>query len=182
MLIRSLIIAAVAAAPAFAQGSPAPAAGDNPNMANARLLWTQVRSYITRAADQVPESTYTFRPTPEVRTFGELVAHVAGSQYAYCAAALGEKERAEDAVEQTAKTKAAIVQALKESNEYCGRAYAQTDAAAAKMADVFGAQRSRMIALLQNATHDNEHYGNMVTYMRINHMVPPSSQPRSSGQ
>jgi hypothetical protein len=100
----------------------------------------------------------------------------------FCAIALGVKPPAEDAVEKSAKTKAALVQALKESNDYCARAYNQTDAAAAASVELFGAQRSRLYTLLENATHDSEHYGNIVTYMRLNKMVPPSSRPRPAGK
>ena len=174
MIKRSLLILAAAAVPASAQAG-------NPNMANASALFGSVRDYITQAAADMSEAQYSFRPTPDVRTFGELIGHIAGSQKMFCAIALGEKPPAEDAVEKTAKTKAALVAALKQSNEYCAKAYQQTDAAAAAMVELFGEKRSRMYTLLENATHDNEHYGNIVTYMRMNKLVPPSSRPRPSG-
>jgi uncharacterized damage-inducible protein DinB len=173
MLKRTLAILWTAAAPAFAQAAPA-----SSNVDNARMLWEDVRGYLTEAAADVPEKLYSFRPTPDVRTFGQLIGHIAGSQKMFCALALGEKPSGEDDVEKTATTKAALVAALKESNDYCARAYKQTDAATKPMVDVFGQQRSRLFVLLENATHDNEHYGNIVTYMRINKMVPPSSKPR----
>jgi uncharacterized damage-inducible protein DinB len=170
MLKRALLLLAVVAAPAVAQGTA------NPNTANARMLWTQAHDYIAEAAKDVPESMYSFRPTPEVRTFGELLGHVAGSEKMFCAMGLGVKPPAEDDIEKTAKTKAALTAALQDAKAYCAKAYATTDAANAAMVDVFGQQRSRMYALFMNATHDNEHYGNIVTYMRINKMVPPSSK------
>jgi len=113
-----------------------------------------------------------------VRTFGQLIGHVAGSQNAFCAAALGEAERSEDEIEKSMTTKAQLVAALRASSEYCRRAYALTDAAAAQTTTLFGQKQSRMWALALNATHDGEHYGNIVTYFRIRGMVPPSSQPR----
>ena len=172
MLRRLGVLLAIAAAPLAAQSAPA-----NPNVTNARILWQQVNDYISQAAADVPEATYAYRPTPEVRTFGEILGHVAGSEKMYCALALGEKPPAEDAVEKSAKTKAALVAALKEASTYCARAYQQTDNVASGMVDVFGRQRSRLFTLLSNVTHDNEHYGNIVTYMRLNKMVPPSSRP-----
>jgi len=173
MLKRSMLILLTAAAPAAAQRAPA-----NPGVENARVLWTGVRDYITQSAADVPESMYAYRPTPEVRTFGELIGHIAGSQKMFCAIALGEAPPAEDAVEKAATTKGALVAALKESNDYCARAYDQTDAATTNaMVALFGQQHSRLFVLLENATHDNEHYGNIVTYMRLNKMVPPSSRP-----
>jgi uncharacterized damage-inducible protein DinB len=95
----------------------------------------------------------------------------------YCAIALGEQPAAEDAVESRKLGKDALIAALKKSNEDCARAYAQDDASAAGMVDVFGSQRSRLYVLMANAAHDSEHYGNLVTYLRMNGMVPPSSQP-----
>jgi len=173
MIKRSFVILAVAAAPAFAQA--------NPNMANAAALFSSVQGYITQAAADMSEAQYSFRPTADVRTFGELIGHIAGSQKMFCAIAMGEQPPAEDAVEKSAKTKAALVAALKESNDYCAKAYKQTDAAAAATVDLFGEKHSRMFTLLENVTHDNEHYGNIVTYMRMNKLVPPSSRPRPSG-
>ncbi len=99
----------------------------------------------------------------------------------FCAMARGQAPPAEDAVEKGTKTKAALVAALEASNKDCAGAYQQTEKSLAGMVDVFGAQHSRFFVLIQNTTHDNEHYGNIVTYMRLNHMVPPSSKPRSGG-
>jgi uncharacterized damage-inducible protein DinB len=174
MLKRSLLILAATAAPAYGQAA-------NPNMSNASALFAQVRGYITQAAADMSEAQYGFRPTADVRTFGELIGHIAGSQKMFCAIALGEQPPAEDAVEKAAKTKAALVAALKESNDYCAKAYRQTDAATTATVDLFGEKRSKMFVLLMNVTHDNEHYGNIVTYMRMNKLVPPSSRPGSSG-
>ncbi|HEY7393894.1 MAG TPA: DinB family protein [Gemmatimonadaceae bacterium] len=171
MLKRSLILVVAAAVPAFAQAEA------NPVASAARLNWEGNRDYITQSAADVPENLYSFRPTPDVRTFGEIIGHVAGAQSMFCAIVLGEKVPAEDAVEKTAKTKAALVDALKKSNEYCARAYAITDQAAVAMVDMFGQQRSKLYALMMNASHNAEHYGNLVTYMRINKIVPPSSRP-----
>ena len=147
--------------------------------AEARTLWKSVIGNLNQAADELPESLYAYRPTPDVRTTGELFAHIAGSQKMYCALALGEKAPDEGDVEKTTKTKAAIVAALKESNAYCERAYAQTDDMVKGPVDIFGQQHPRYYALIANASHDGEHYGNIVTYMRLNKLVPPSSRPRT---
>lgn len=165
----------LAAAPVAAQDS-APAPGANPHVGAVRALWQQMTDYITASAEQAPDSLYAYQPTPEVRTFGQLIGHVAGAQYMFCAAALGDSARAEDDIEKSRTTKAELVQALKESTDYCNRAYAQTDAATLQPLNLFGAERNRFFALTINATHNAEHYGNLVTYMRSNGMVPPSSQ------
>jgi len=145
----------------------------------ARLLWKSIIVNINVAADELSETMYAYRPTPDVRSVGEMFAHVAGSQKMFCAMALGEKAPDEAEVEKAAKTKTAIVAALKESNTYCERAYSQSDDKVKAPVDVFGEQHPRFYALLMNATHVGEHYGNIVTYMRMNKLVPPSSRPRS---
>ena len=166
-----MLLASALGAQAPARTSKAPASV----MDDVRSRWKGSTDYLARSAAAVPESSYTFRPTPAVRTFGELIAHVAGSQYSFCAAALGEAARSEDEIEKMAKTKAALVKALGESNAYCARAYAQSDAAVSrKMADDDDTRRS---VLLLNMAHNFEHYGNVITYMRMLGMVPPSSQP-----
>jgi uncharacterized damage-inducible protein DinB len=142
-----------------------------------RALWTQMSGYVTQAAEDLPESKYGYKPTTDVRSFGELIAHVAGSQYAFCATALGDSARSEDDIEKQKKTsKADLLAAMKASNDYCAKAYNQTDDAAAAKVTLFGQERTRLYALMINATHDAEHYGNIVTYMRLNKMVPPSSK------
>lgn len=141
-----------------------------------RMLWEQFTDHITTVAEELPESTYAYRPTPEVRSFGQLFGHVAGAQYLFCAAALGEAPREEDAIEKTRTRKAELVAALKASTEYCARAYDQSDAAAAGNTTLFGQERTRLFALGLNAAHNAEHYGNLVTYLRLNGIVPPSSR------
>lgn len=175
MKATALILASLIAVPALAQ-SPAPSA--NPGVDAAKTTFTIMSRYFTAAAEQLPEADYSFRPVETVRTVGQLIGHVAGANNMICAAALGEAQKAEDDIEKTVTTKAGLVAALKASNEYCARAYAMTDAAAAGRTTLFGQDQSKAFALSLNAAHVGEHYGNMVTYMRIKGLVPPSSQPR----
>ena len=167
-------LALLLAAPAAAQ-APATATAD-PAVATSRSLWQQVTSQVTAIAQELPDSLYGFKPTPEVRSFGQLFGHIAGAQYLFCAAALGEPAREEDAVEKTTTTKAGLVEALKASTAYCERAYAQSDASAQATTKLFGQERTRLWALGMNALHNGEHYGNLVTYLRINKIVPPASR------
>ena len=168
----------LAATPAAAQAQAGSAGAPGTAVAAARGIWQTMTGYVTAAAEQAPDSVYAYQPTPEVRTFGQLIGHVAGAQYMFCAAVLGDSARAEDDIEKTRTTKAELVQALKESTEYCSRAYDISDAASAETLQLFGNERTRLFTLFMNAAHNAEHYGNLVTYMRINGMVPPSSQPR----
>lgn len=141
-----------------------------------RQVWEGVTEYITRAAEQLPQEKYGYKPTDNVRTFGELIGHIAGAQNLICAAALGEPQRAEDEIEKSVSTKAGLVGALKASTNYCRRAYSQSDTEAAGETTLFGSAHTRIYALTMNAVHNGEHYGNIVTYLRLLGMVPPSSQ------
>jgi len=169
----SILLALVVAVPAAAQ-QPMTAPG---GIATNRMIWEGVANYLVKSAEQMSEANYAFKPTPEVRTFGEIIGHLAGSQDMYCALALGEKAPAEDAVEKAATSKADLIASLKASNDHCRRAYALSESAGGKMVDVFGQSRSVLYTLMSNTSHDSEHYGNLVTYMRLKGMVPPSSQP-----
>lgn len=172
---RILCLSIFAIATPLAAQSVSPASSGA--VATASTLWSQTIGYIIQSAEQMPEANYSFHPTPEVRTFGQLIGHVAGSQYMYCALALGDKAGGEGDIEKTKTSKADLVAAIKASTEYCRRAYAQSDTDAQAMIKLFGSDRSKLYALMGNATHDAEHYGNLVTYLRIKRMVPPSSQP-----
>lgn len=138
--------------------------------------WDGMIKNITIAAEEWPEADYGYKPIATVRSFGELVAHVAGSQDMICGVVLGEPPAAEDAVEKAATTKDAIVAALKASTEHCAKAYAMTDKQGTDAVELFGGPNTKMGALALNAVHDGEHYGNVVTYMRMKGMVPPSSR------
>jgi uncharacterized damage-inducible protein DinB len=128
----------------------------------------------------MPEKDYSFRPVDTVRTFGQILAHVAGANYVFCSAAKGEKSpHAEAEFEKSATTRAQIIKALNESIAYCDTAYAALDdKRAGETIDLaFGMGKgARVLPLIQNTGHLQEHYGNLVTYFRVKGMVPPSSQ------
>jgi uncharacterized damage-inducible protein DinB len=139
-----------------------------------RANWRTQHNYIRQSADLLPDDKYNWKPTPEVRSFAEQFAHVASNEMAYCAIALGQTPPPDDAVKPG--NKAAMLAALDKSLQECEKAYGQTDAASAAMTMMYGNRRTRMRALIVNATHDAEHYGNLVTYLRLNKIVPPSSR------
>ena len=151
----------------------------DPVMTSTRPHYQRVRDYILRAADQMHEADYAFRPTPEVRSFGELLGHIASTQFLFCATALDEQPPTKEDFEKTRVTKATILEALHASFSYCDRAYAMIDRRATTR--VRSDDRSEQIPLsmlVLNIGHDFEHYGNLVTYLRLKKLVPPSSQPR----
>jgi uncharacterized damage-inducible protein DinB len=172
--MRKLMIALLVAAPAWAQ-SAAPA---DPMVASSKRLFMIVKDYIVRTAEMAPADKYSYKPVDGVRTMGQLLAHVADSQYEFCGAAK-EGHAVSKGVEKSATTKEAITKALNEAFAYCESTYAgMTDAEGAHMVNLFGMKMTRLGVMDFNVAHTFEHYGNLVTYMRMNGMVPPSSQPR----
>lgn len=166
-----VVLLTLCAAPAAAQAN----AAANPAMGSVKPLWEQTTRYLMAAAEQMPEADYGFKPTADVRTFGQLVGHVANAQRMICSAAMGEQAQGGQNAEELTQ-KAAIIEALRASNAVCERAYGQSDEAALQVGRMFGREQTRLGMLVLNAAHNFEHYGNIVTYMRIKGMVPPSSQ------
>lgn len=145
-----------------------------------RAGYDMVKGYITAAADQVPENLYSYQPTEEVRTLGQLFAHVADANYMFCGAARTDNVVGPDvSIEEAASGKAEIQANLAESFAYCDSAFSAVDdvtGAAAATIEAMGMTSTRLGVLALNTAHDFEHYGNIVTYMRMNDMVPPSTQ------
>ena len=157
-------------------GATSVRAQGNPLSAEVRTDYQTVRDYFIRAAEEMPEADYSFKPTPEVRSFGQQVAHVADDQYNLCAPAKGETRKAAyRQIEQTLSTKSDLVAALKGAFAYCDAVYdALSDTAGTALAT--GQQRTRFGMLNWNLWHTWEHYGNVVVYLRLKGLVPPSSQ------
>jgi uncharacterized damage-inducible protein DinB len=168
-----LLIALVVAAPALAQETiPAQAAGMVKTMQSSL---NYVKDLIIRSAEQMPEADYAFKPTPEVRSFGQLVGHVTDANYFICSTVLAEANPS-PGVEKSKTSKADLVAALKGSYDYCSKAYAISDANTGTKITLFGQEQTRLGGLLMNVAHNWEHYGNIITYLRLKGQVPPSSQ------
>jgi uncharacterized damage-inducible protein DinB len=167
--MRTLLICLlVSAAVAMAQ--------DNPLSAFNKLAYGAEKNFLLRSAEKVPEGEYNFKPTDAVRSFGQVVGHVADAQYLFCSIVLGETNPAPK-IEQTKTSKADLIAALKGAFAYCDRAYdGMTDASATQMVKLFGADTPKLGVLMANNMHSMEHYGNLVTYMRLKNIVPPTSE------
>jgi uncharacterized damage-inducible protein DinB len=140
------------------------------------MMYGIVKNNLLKAAEKMPESNYSFKPTPDVRSFGQVVGHVSDANYMFCSAVLGEKAPVTD-IEKTKTTKADLVQAIGDSFRYCDKVYDEmTDAAAVEKMKFFGRDAAKLSILAFNNMHDDEHYGNMVTYLRLKNIVPPSSE------
>ena len=152
---------------------------DNPLSAFNKGAYGRTKDVLLRSAEKMPEENYKFKPTEAVRSYGQVVGHVADAQYLFCSIALGEKNPAPK-IEQTKTSKADLIAALKEAFAYCDKAYdGMTDASAAQMVKLFGNDAPKLGVLTVNNMHNLEHYGNLVTYMRLKNIVPPSSEQAS---
>ncbi|HTR48686.1 MAG TPA: DinB family protein [Verrucomicrobiae bacterium] len=174
---RIAILAAMIAfftAPLFAQ-APAPASA--PSNADAiRQMYNVAKNNLLRAADKMPDDAYDFKPTPEQRSFGGWIAHVADAQTGGCSRLTG-TAKTPNAGSKTAK--ADLVAALKDSFDTCDAAYAGlTDANANDTVQSFRGPTTRLASLAGNVAHDMECYGAMAVYLRLKGIVPPSSEPR----
>lgn len=140
----------------------------------------QIYALVLRAAEKIDQDLYGYKPKPEVRSIAGLIGHIADGSILLCTAAAGEKPQVVRAHEKKS-TKNEVMAALRQSKELC-------DGVIAKMTDAIGQQVSpafdpnqktpRLSWIHANNSHMWEHYGNLVTYMRMNNIVPPSSERR----
>ena len=170
-LASALVLLALITAPTAAS-----AQNPNPLTANAKVQFGALSGFVVRSAEKVPEGLYQFRPVAEVRTMAQLFGHVADAMFSMCSTAAGTKPPRTGIEKETAKP--LLVAALKEGISYCNSVYdGMTDQKGAETVPfVFGPNTPRLSVLYFVVTHTYEHYGNLVTYMRLNKIVPPSSE------
>ena len=152
--MRIVVALLLIASSAAAQSRP-----DSTRMA-VTFGFDEVVGWINKSVAMVPAEKFTYKPVVTVRTFGELTAHVADGMNWYCGQATGRKTDWSDAVEKGQTDKATVVAALKKAVDFCTTQYKGT---------------GRVPNLMANVAHTNLHYGNMITYIRMLGMVPPSS-------
>jgi DinB family protein len=154
------VLALTAAIALSASIASADEAGSAKALASA---WNRIKRLNTAAAQAMPDANYSFKPTPAVRSFGEIIGHLANEHYSICSDVKGEANPQKATDFEKKATKAELVKALNDSYAYCEGVIAKDEKGFAN--------------LLVNVTHDSEHYGNLVTYLRMKGVVPPSSQP-----
>jgi len=166
---------------AFVTVCTLPAQTPNPLVAEAKFPWTVVRNNLLKMAEKMPEENYNFRPAPEMETFGQRVAHIAGANLRVCEGLSGQ-ERPPSFFD---ASKAGLVAALKESSAVCDSVFesltdARTfDKISSRLGGPFPpeATRSKLATLYNMVRHSNEVYGYMCVYLRLKGIVPPSSAP-----
>jgi uncharacterized damage-inducible protein DinB len=183
----TLLLCLVVTAIAVAQDKPAAAPSStavSPERSVAafdKKAYGYLKDVLLRSAEKMPQENYAFKPTETVRSFGQILGHVADSQYYFCSKVLGEKDP-DPKIEQTKTSKADLITALKGAFAYCDKAYdGITDASAAETVKTFGGEDTpKKDVLTINNMHTVEHYGNLVTYLRLKNIVPPSSEPKNA--
>ena len=150
----------------------------DPTVASAKSTFDLAKGNILKAAAQVPDDMYAFKPTPDVRSMGALFAHIADANFMICAAASGEKPAMSGSIEKEKTAKNDVVAALEASFTFCESAFSGMTGARPNETVKFmlPGTHTRLGILAFNTAHDFEHYGNVVTYMRLKGLVPPSSQ------
>jgi DinB superfamily len=145
--------------------------------AEVQRSYAGLKTNILKAADKMPAEDYSFKPTPDVRTFARVVNHVSEAQLRVCGAVNHTAADALAKVPAETADKATIVEALKASYAECDKAYASvTDANLGDTFELFNTKRSRIGALWGNVSHDNEQYATLALYLRLKGLVPPSSE------
>jgi uncharacterized damage-inducible protein DinB len=168
LIFKFLITATACVASVVAQ--------ENPFSADARQSYALVKESLLKAADRMPAEDYSFRTTPKVRTFAEMIDHVANAQTLMCQVVTGEKSTENPKFPAPKTAKADLMASLKASFDYCDPVYASmTDKAAAAQVTWFRWKMSKLGLLNWNISHDNEMYGIIGAFLRIKGLVPPSS-------
>ncbi|MGH9198358.1 MAG: DinB family protein [Acidimicrobiia bacterium] len=184
--MRALSIAA-ALVLSGASGALAQPTDANPYTKGAQRQYQRIQDLIMRTAEKIGEDLYSFKPTPEVRSVAGVLGHVADANNLLCRGAKGQvdfekimKDIASVQVHEKKTSKAEIIAALKESRGFCESVFAElTDQSGQETVSWFGGEKMpKLMALTLNTNHSWEHYGNLVTYMRLKGIVPPSSEQR----
>jgi uncharacterized damage-inducible protein DinB len=170
----SLILLAPTPPKGWAQVSSAA----NALMQTLKSLYEEGKRNVIESAELLPEADYGFKPTPEVRSFGETLGHIANANYRICARVKGEESPNTANLEKHA-SKAEFVKALKDSYAYCDGAFeGMTDEKALELIKVGGSEVPRARSLIGLVKHDDHEYGKLVMYLRLKGLVPPSTARR----
>jgi uncharacterized damage-inducible protein DinB len=149
----------------------------DPLTAGAKAQFGAITDFVVRSAQKIPDDTYSFRATPEVRTISELFGHISDALFGMCSTANAAKPP-RTGIEKAVRTKPELIKALNEGIAYCNTVFASmNDKKGTEMVQFYFGPTPKLSVLYFATTHTYEHYGNLVTYMRLKGIVPPSSEP-----
>lgn len=162
----------------FAASASPQAADANPYTSAIRRQFVRISGIVTRAIEKMPDEHLSFRPASDVRTFAQIGGHIADGNFLLCRMAHENKFEIMREHEHRPGTKADLLAALKRSIEYCETAFdATTDANGTALVKIGEDSHPKLMVLDWAVSHSWEHYGNLVTYMRMRGIVPPTSEP-----
>ena len=179
----SVVLALITSSIAAQTPSPAPPRPPETYASFLQAQYASIKRYIIASAEKMPAEHFSFKPVPEVMTYAGLLGHIIDVQYFFCSAVKGGVNPAAGKALDKLTDKATLVPAVKEAFTYCDDAFATlTNENTLEMITVGTPPNQRQVARANQLTmvvvHGNEHYGNLVTYMRIHGIVPPSSAPQ----
>jgi hypothetical protein len=141
--------------------------------------YAQLKNSVTLSAEKLSEADYFFKPTGDIRGYGQLWAHVADAQFGQCSGAKGvPNPRAGQPSFEALTTKAEVVKAVADSFAFCDEAFSSlTEASAQEMtSNGRGGQQTRTAALLGVLQHGSEMYGIGTVYLRLKGQIPPTTE------
>jgi len=161
-----------------------PVTGQRRGMAQSlQAAYNSVKMNVTQSAEKMTEADYSFKPVPDVRSFGQLMGHIANAHYVFCSTAKGVPNPNQGNNFEQKTAKADLVKALADSYAFCADAYSSvTDASGGEFVKQGQNEVARGAVLAQNVAHDNESYGTAVVYLRLKGVVPPSTERANQGR
>lgn len=170
LMAVALAVAVMSLVPSYASAQA------NPLMDSVKAQHNMAKDVLLKTAAKVPENVWSFKATPDVRSFAQIVGHVIDTSIGICGTGSGEKGVPVNA-EKTMTTKADLSKALADAMAFCDKVIAgMDDKKGMEVTKFFTGPTTRAMVIAFNTTHNYEHYGNLVTYMRLNKIVPPSSE------
>ena len=166
----------VIASPSAAPQTPAPTSETLTLSSQMLRGYQNIQRDLAEAAEKMPDEHYGFRPTPDIKPFGQLVAHVALAQFRVCALLTGEPNPRKDDKEDASRTKADALALLKASTAYCDPPVsALTETAMTELTKAGQLQVAKGLVPVELVTHGMEMYGTMAVYLRLKGIVPPTT-------
>lgn len=174
LLSFTLVLVSSASAQTPAPGAANPQYG--PLIAHGRMMFQGMKGWLIASAEKMSEEQYSYKPAPGVRSYGEIIGHLADQNYRFCSLTIGETNPRPEKLDVSKLKRTELIATLKEALTYCERAYGTlTDANAAQPVKLGSISHPRINLLNINLAHSALHYGNLITYMRMNNVIPPSS-------
>ena len=180
-LTLTAMFAAIAVVHAAAQ-SPSPTGQKLTLSGQTISAYNGIQRDLLETAELMPEADYLFKPTPDTRPFGQLISHVALTQFRTCSLLQGGPSPKAAEKEETPRSKAVLIALLKESATFCNPLVtAMTDESMVQLIKAGPVEAARGLMLIGLSVHGNEVYGTIAVYLRLKGIVPPTTAREKAG-